>query len=1025
MVELKMEGGQMWKFFQFLDDECTLTILDIGAAIVETPSYQHLVEAKRARLIGFEPDIAECQRLNDSYGPPHQFFPYFVGDGKPAIFHQTNWGPTGSLFEPNTPLLEMFHRLGELVVPVAQHPVNTTRLDDLAEVTDADFIKIDCQGSELAVFQNASRVLADAVLIQTEVSFVEIYKGQPMFSDVDAFLRRNGFQFHDIVGIGDRPFKPLLNPHHPSPDPSLRTFRQRLWADVYYVKDWLHLDVLPASKLRKMAALLHDIVGSYDLAYLALRAMDNQLGTEIAESYLKRLQRDGLGSIETVGRLHQMNRRGGILAANFRRVLNVGGNSREIPLPTEYEGWDNVLLDIDERCNPDVLCDARELERLPPGTFDSVYCSHNLEHYYQHDVAKVLAGFQHVLKDDGFVFVRVPDMAALMRAVVERQLDITDILYQSGAGPIAVRDVIYGHGREIETSGNEFFAHKTGFTEKSLLEVLHAAGFSQVFTRDGLFEIAAFAFKNEPSKEAAKLLNLSGLKLSQTAGVADHAESERISATAGQALAGTAVSPDRSPITLTTTDGISISVPGSLACISTYVLLEQERWFEKEVDFLARWLRPGMNVIDIGANVGVYSLPVARAVGTSGRVFAFEPGFDARGHLEASRHRNRLDNLQILSCALSDSEKEGWLQEGASSELNSLGTGSPIAGNGERVRVSTLDIQEGECRWPSIDFIKIDAEGQEERIVAGGRNFFSNHSPLVMYEVKHGSGQSSSTRWILEVLGYHTYRLLGDTTCLVPVASDEQSDPFELNLFAAKPDRAAHLAELGFLVEKPAALALTSEQRALALQVALSRSYARAFQFSLDDIAQCPFGEAFVAYAAYKYAGLDCARRYTALKTAFELLNDYCRKAETLSGLSTLARVALDLGYRGTAGKILEKLVSASDVEIDQPFFPPCERFEHLSPEGREPEWFVAAANEQFEVTRSYSSCFQSGEMDRLKWLCASPFSCAAINRRLILEGASRGQELSDLVNYLNPGHQHQNSSYWTAAGLPEILRLR
>ncbi|MDP1611959.1 MAG: FkbM family methyltransferase [Sulfuritalea sp.] len=1014
----------MWNFFQFLDDECTLTILDIGAAIVDVPSYQHLVDAKRARLIGFEPDIKECQRLNDSYGPPHQFFPYFIGDGRPAVFHETNWGPTGSLFEPNTPLLQMFHRLGELVVPVAQHPVNTTRLDDIAEVAGADFIKIDCQGSELAVFQNASRVLADAVLIQTEVSFVEIYKGQPMFSDVDAYLRRNGFQFHDIVGIGDRPFKPLLNPHNPSPNPMLRTFHQRLWADVYYVKDWLHLDSLPAPKLRKMAALLHDIVGSYDLAYLALRAMDNQLGTDIAGRYLNRLQRDGLGSIDTIGDSHPPSRRGGVSVANPKRVLNVGGNSREIPLPAEYDGWDKVLLDIDQRCNPDVLCDARELGRLPCGTFDSVYCSHNLEHYYQHDVARVLAGFQHVLEDHGFAFVRVPDMAALMQTVVERQLDITDILYQSDAGPIAVRDVIYGYGREIETSGNDFFAHKTGFTEKSLVEVLHAAGFPQVFTRDGFFEIAAFAFKTEPSKEAIDHLNLSGLRLSQVAGFAEHAEGAGGSATAAQVPVATAASAERPPISLTTTDGLSISVPGKLACISTYVLLEQERWFEKEVDFLGRWLRPGMNVIDIGANVGVYSLPIARAVGNSGRVFAFEPGAGARRHLEASRLRNGMDNLQILPCALSDSEKEGWLQEGTSSELNSLGAGRPAAGNGERVRVSTLDIQERECQWPSIDFIKIDAEGQEERIVAGGRAFFSGGSPLVMYEVKHGSGQTSATRWILEALGYRTYRLLGDATCLVPVASDEQFDLFELNLFAAKPDRAARLAESGFLVEKPVAHALTSAQRAVALEYALSRPYARAFEFSLDDISQCPFGEAFVAYAAYRHAGLDCARRHAALKTAFELLDDYCRKSGTPSALATLARVALDIGHRGIAVATLEKLVSTSGVELDQPFFPPGERYEDLSPEGRESEWFVAAANEQFELARSHSSYFQTGALDRLKWLCESPFSSAAINRRLILEGAKRGQELSDLVSYLNPGHSPQNPAYWTATGLPEILQL-
>ncbi len=128
--------------------------------------------------------------MNREYGSPNRFFPLFVGDGGPAIFHETNWAPTGSLYEPNTRLLEKFQNLAEVVTPVAQHPVDTTRLDDIAEIGDIDFIKIDVQGSELTVLQNAARVLSTAVLIQTEVEFVEIYKGQPMFADVDTSARQ-------------------------------------------------------------------------------------------------------------------------------------------------------------------------------------------------------------------------------------------------------------------------------------------------------------------------------------------------------------------------------------------------------------------------------------------------------------------------------------------------------------------------------------------------------------------------------------------------------------------------------------------------------------------------------------------------------------------------------------------------------------------------------------------------------------------------------------------------------------------
>lgn len=192
----------------------------------------------------------------------------------------------------------------------------------------------------------------------------------------------------------------------------------------------------------------------------------------------------------------------------MKKVLNVGGNSKAIPLPPEYAGWDHLLLDIDPKGNPDIVCDARKLETLDRGMVDAIYCSHNLEHYHRHDVPKVVKGFLHVLKEDGFIHVRVPDVGEVMRHVVEKGMDVEDVLYQSALGPITVLDVIYGYGKEIESSGQDFFAHKNGFTQKSLLSLLARCGFNYFYSRTGNFEVMAYAFKNKPNEYATQLLNL-------------------------------------------------------------------------------------------------------------------------------------------------------------------------------------------------------------------------------------------------------------------------------------------------------------------------------------------------------------------------------------------------------------------------------------------------------------------------------------------------------------------------------------
>ncbi len=178
-------------------------------------------------------------------------------------------------------------------------------------------------------------------------------------------------------------------------------------------------------------------------------------------------------------------------------------------------------------------------------------------------------------------------------------------------------------------------------------------------------------------------------------------------------------------------DGTVLVVPASLDAITTYVLLEQESWFEKETTLLARLLRPGMTAIDIGANLGVFSLPMARLVEPLGRVFAYEPAQETCRLLRQSRALNAAAGLEIVVAALSDAAGHARLATGASSELNLLSHSD--AAPGETVEVTTLEIEDAKQDWGEPDFIKIDAEGEEARILAGGTGFFARHSPLAMF----------------------------------------------------------------------------------------------------------------------------------------------------------------------------------------------------------------------------------------------------------------------------------------------------
>jgi ubiquinone/menaquinone biosynthesis C-methylase UbiE len=166
-------------------------------------------------------------------------------------------------------------------------------------------------------------------------------------------------------------------------------------------------------------------------------------------------------------------------------------------------------LDIDPLGKPDVLCDARELWKLPARQYDAIYCSHNLEHYYAHDVVKVLKGFRMVLKKGGFAYIMVPDLLEVMKAVVEKGKGLEDVLYETHGESFLVRDVIYGYQRQIERSEKDFYAHKTGFTEESLTKTLMKNGFPYVFSDVDNFEIMALAFMDNPTPWQTELLEIS------------------------------------------------------------------------------------------------------------------------------------------------------------------------------------------------------------------------------------------------------------------------------------------------------------------------------------------------------------------------------------------------------------------------------------------------------------------------------------------------------------------------------------
>ncbi len=157
-----------------------------------------------------------------------------------------------------------------------------------------------------------------------------------------------------------------------------------------------------------------------------------------------------------------------------------------------------------------------------------------------------------------------------------------------------------------------------------------------------------------------------------------------------------------------------------------------EMWLTQ---FLAACVKPGMTVIDVGANFGYYTLLLADAVGDKGQVVAVEPNPDTVALLNETMLLNGFaSRTKIVACALSDRAGTAWLFSPDGEPKNALLVGQPDLPGGKTTEVPTITLDAIALDLPRVDLVKIDAEGGEHGIVAGMMQLIARDRPALMLE---------------------------------------------------------------------------------------------------------------------------------------------------------------------------------------------------------------------------------------------------------------------------------------------------
>jgi FkbM family methyltransferase len=298
-------------------DQLHMTICNVGSRKArESDDYANSgwdIFAPRLSIYGFDADDDACEAANADLASrqvnwSEKHVPLVLGNQTGAsTLYITNSPECSSLYEPNHSYLKRFEEVSEMMELVFQIEIEMTTLDKFCQtegIEEIDFLQVDVQGADLQVLQGAAQILQSSVLaVQTEVVFSHLYLNQPLFADIDTYLRQCAFTLFDM--------KMAHRLRIQAPIRSAIRQGQALWGDAFYFRDLIQGDdhVKTPDRIFKLACIA-DVMYFPDYALELLEYLTLNYGSDrnynfanhivAALSTVPDLVADGLSSLPVI-----------------------------------------------------------------------------------------------------------------------------------------------------------------------------------------------------------------------------------------------------------------------------------------------------------------------------------------------------------------------------------------------------------------------------------------------------------------------------------------------------------------------------------------------------------------------------------------------------------------------------------------------------------------------------------------------------------------------------------------------------
>lgn len=388
-------------------------------------------------------------------------------------------------------------------------------------------------------------------------------------------------------------------------------------------------------------------------------------------------------------------------------------------------------------------------------------------------------------------------------------------------------------------------------------------------------------------------------------------------------------------------DGTRLCVPPTIANPVSHALLEKQQWYEPEIEFLKNYLKPGMSVLELNASYGMFSVPMALAVGKEGRVNVWVEKRKDRAFLLKSAHLNNLENIVALD---SDASQK--------------------------------------CEIDDVDVLIISDVDQFN-------NLRSTQPKVVLFNKPLSDEATNMLFEVISETGFRPYLYIDAVGILTEIGIQDIDEPHITRIVAVSDEEVDNLTQRGIIFNSGESL---SEPETDYWKGRLSEMlWTESVRNEWESL---PTGEAVSLYIqALNWAlqGTDKENsgsyRASALLKSTGLLIDLFNTGFIYRPVSlTLVRVLNDLGKRGQALSVLQKVMQtkadAEENKLSLPFLPVLEMQETVPVRESFTNWLTVRTIEAWIMLNNFS--MNSADQDTLKLLAAlhnNPEASAQIER--------------------------------------------